>query len=73
MCNVWTIMIILACIFFIIISIVNYKRCVKEYRYIRNLTSVGNNQVYPLPITIGTMVDTPNENLEIIEPHFLTI
>ena len=56
--------------FFIIISIVNYKRCVKEYRYIRNLTSVRNNQVYPLPITIGTMVDTPNENLEIIEPHF---
>lgn len=56
----------------ILITVINYNKCRKEYKNILQLTqsdnhqtiaNVRSNQVYPMPIAYGIRVYGENENL----------
>lgn len=64
MCDIWTVVISVSVILFIIILIFNCKRCIKEYKYIRELASPVPNQIYP--ISTGIEVDNIDENIQVI-------
>ena len=67
MCNISTILIIIAVNLFVIITIFNYKKCIKEYKYIRNLTlPITRIQVYPIPVTTGALVENIDEEVPVI-------
>ena len=55
----------------IIISVINYHNCKREYKNMLQLTqpvaNIRSNQIHPMPIAYGVEVYGENENIQVID------